>query len=646
MLTPGLAILYPNDVQESVYSFEDVTFNYHVEQEACNLEYDGSFPDRMLCQSCMFPLLEVDEISLGTLTSLSMEDELLSILKKQEHQLWTQKDNMLISGKEILGSLEYDILDVLLDHSSSKQCLESDLAPLDMFHEMDFMGVVETLQLKENSEFQQLMEDNDRFLSMSPVIFEEFEISDVDLSKLCEVFFSTQAPNEPVACAWMFREDMNFKNFNELIISQELALIDDTFKSLPTPVFSEKIRSMYAVVEEKLAALKPQPLSASDGIYLDWHLLEGDECSHKFFCYDQKIFQEIDLHNVDFDLESPDDDELISDFIFSDNALSGPNMKGCEESLNTDFLGISGLDGHVMGVSSGMLFENGSSKPGNAEQSSERNAERVPLLFKSMSQFNDLDFFLNPQKPIARQNCEFAVKEFDSLSPSSNSMGAGLSSDVFQFWDVTLYKVKLSDDIVALIDIFKKTYLDTVRNETELSLFIPSDDFKLLSLPKQQLMECINRKRLTKANSHGDGNSMAFVTLCSIKLMAWYTCFYGIHTARLCVDNLCKSQGCLKSRLGSLESLVVAADGKIDEEITSSHPALLVIQGILQSNTSQSNLKVLIVAEQAFWWSLKRLVMSMGLSCSELPDFTKVCGSASAKMNDLLISDCLMVSHE
>ncbi|XP_024047875.1 protein SHORTAGE IN CHIASMATA 1 [Citrus clementina] len=654
MLTPGLAIQYLNEVRESVYSFDVVAFDYHVEQEASNLEDDGSFPDQMLCQSYMFPLLEVDEISRGTLEIPSTEDELLSILKKQELQHWTQKDNMLISSKEILGSLEYDILDVLLDHSSSKQCLESEMASQDMFHEMDFIGMVETSQLQENSKFHQLMEDSDCLLSMSPVIFEEFEISNVDLSKLFEVFFSTQAPSEPVACAWMFREDMNFKNFNELIIIQELALIDDTFKSLPTPVFSEKIRSVYAVVEEKLADLKPQPLSASDGIYLDWHLLDGDECSHKFFCYDQKILQEIDLHNIDFDLESSDDDKLVSTFIFSDNALSGPNMEGCEESLNTDFLGISGLYGHVMGVSSGKLFENGSPKPGNAEQSSERNAERVSLFFKSTSQFNDLDFFLNPQKPITGENCEFAVKEFDALSPSSNSMGAGLSSDVFQQWDVTLYKVKLSDDILALIDIFKKSYLAIVHNETELSSFVTSDDFKLLSLPKQRLMDCINRKRFQKANSHGDGNSMALITLCSIKLMAWYTCFYGIHTARLCVDKLCKSQGCLKSRLGSLQSLVVAADGKIDKE-TSSHPSLLVIQGILQSNSSQSNLKVLIVAEQSFWWSLKCLVMSMGLSCSELqnfythvdqPDVTKVYGSASAKMTDLPISDCLMVSHE
>ncbi|KAJ0099162.1 hypothetical protein Patl1_20117 [Pistacia atlantica] len=137
--------------------------------------------------------------------------------------------------------------------------------------------------------------------------------------------------------------------------------------------------------------------------------------------------------------------------------------------------------------------------------------------------------------------------------------------------------------------------------------------------------------------------------------MAWYICFYGIHTARLYVDKLCKSLDCMKSRLGFLQSFIVEADGKVDEETTRSHPSLLVIQEILHSNTSQSNLKVLILADQVFWWSLKRLVVSMGLSCNELqnfythvdqPDALHDSGSKKSKMDGLLNSDCLLVSHE
>ncbi|TYI06185.1 hypothetical protein ES332_A10G140400v1 [Gossypium tomentosum] len=91
--------------------------------------------------------------------------------------------------------------------------------------------------------------------------------------------------------------------------------------------------------------------------------------------------------------------------------------------------------------------------------------------------------------------------------------------------------------------------------------------------------------------------------------------------AHLYVDKLCRSLGCIKSRLSFLHSLIEYARGKVDKEITTSHPSLCVIRGILQSKTSSSNSKVLILAKQVFWWSLKNLLMSMGLSWNELSSF-------------------------
>ncbi|TXG70897.1 hypothetical protein EZV62_005832 [Acer yangbiense] len=597
MLKPGLALWYPNEVQESVYSVEDVALDYHMEQKSYMLEDDGSSPDQMLFQCISFPLFEVDEISLGILTSHSMEDELLSVLENTEHQ-WTQKD-LLINGKEILGSMEYDILDLLSEHSVLMQCLEPEMAVL---------------------EFPE-MADDDCFLSMSPVIFQVFQMFDLDSSQVFEVFFSTQTNREEVTCKWMFK-DMNFKNFNELIISHELALVDDTFKSLPIPVFSdpEKTKSVYAVVEEMLAELKPQPLSASDGIYLDWHLLDEDKCNCKKSYPRQKMLEEMDFRKIDLDLKFSDDGEFIYDFIFCDDASTGPNVEGYEQSLNINSDGISMLDDQLMGVTSGELLDNGSPKPGNGEQSAEKNTKRASVLFKSMSQFNDLDFFLNPQKAITEEKDEFVDnKKVDIVAPSSNSvLRCAYTGTQLQQWDLTLHKVKLSDNIMALVDIFEKSYLTILKNETELSSFLASDDFTLLSLPKQQLMSRINEKLLQKASCHGDENIVAFVTLCSIKQMAWYTCFYGIHTARLYIDKLCQSLDSLNPRLGLLQQLIVDADRKVDNDITRSHPSLPVIQGILRSNTTHCNLKVLILAEKVFWWSLKRLLTSMGLSCNEL----------------------------
>ncbi|XVF12488.1 hypothetical protein REPUB_Repub08aG0123100 [Reevesia pubescens] len=130
--------------------------------------------------------------------------------------------------------------------------------------------------------------------------------------------------HEPEACNNMFMEDMNLKCFNELVVSHELALGDETFKSLPIHVLSDyrKIRLTCTVVEELLSELKPLPLSASDDIYLDWYILEQDKCNNKVYSLFQNVVGETDSLNIDFDQETFEDGKLVSNFILSDDALS------------------------------------------------------------------------------------------------------------------------------------------------------------------------------------------------------------------------------------------------------------------------------------------------------------------------------------
>ncbi|XVF12487.1 hypothetical protein REPUB_Repub08aG0123000 [Reevesia pubescens] len=231
-----------------------------------------------------------------------------------------------------------------------------------------------------------------------------------------------------------------------------------------------------------------------------------------------------------------------------------------------------------MAVASGNLQENGCPKPRNSEQLAEKDAKRASLLFTSMSQFNDLDFFLNPQKGSAGENAGPAAVSFNPNATlpnvsSGHSVEACASTGVqLQQWDIMVYNIKLSDDIVALIENFEKSYLAILQNETELISFLPEDKFELLSLPKQN---------------------------------------------------------------------------NVDKEITRSHPSLCVLQGILQSKTSPSNSKVLILAEQVFWCSLKSLLNSMGLSWNGISSFcTSANPSDAYKMDSQLISDCWLVSQE
>ncbi|XVE58546.1 hypothetical protein DITRI_Ditri04bG0177900 [Diplodiscus trichospermus] len=645
-------VQYSEKIQESVYSVEDVTSEINMDQDNYMLEEDSSFGDQVLLQHRTFRLLEVDEISLGIMRSYSMDDELPSVLDSIESQLWTPENNLLIDSKELLGSIN-DILEFLSDHCLAKQFPEAELSFPEMFLDLNLICMVETPQVNGNSEFYLAKHDADYFFPLNMFIFEEFQIFDVDSSQNFEVFLNGQMTHEPEACNQMFREDMNLKSFNELVVSHELALVDETFKSLPVPVISDyrRMRLTCTVLEKSLSELKPLPLSASDGIYLDWYILEEDKCNYNVYSLFQIMVKEIDSYNINFDQEIFEDKNLVFNFIFLDDELSGSATEQYEEApkVSSD----SFLNGPLMAVASSNLQDNGCPKRGNSGQLAEKDAKRASLLFKSMSQFNDLDFFLDPQKGSARENAGPAALSINpnATSPnasSAHSVEACASAGVhLQKWDIMVCSIKLSNDIVALIENFEKSYLAILQNETELISFLPTDNFELLSLPKQKLMECIKKKMARRTTSHIDEDVTAFVTLCAIKQMASYMCFYGIHPAHLYVDKLWRCLGCMKSRLHFLHSLIEDACGKVDMEITRSHPSLCVIQEILQSNTCPSSSKVLILADQVFWSSLKRLLLSMGLSWNELSSFyTSANPSDADKLDSQLISDCWLVSQE
>ncbi|KAH1075445.1 hypothetical protein J1N35_027773 [Gossypium stocksii] len=755
----GPTLQFPDKIQESVYSVEDVISECNREQNIYMLEEDSSFGGRELLQHSTFPILEVDEISLGIMTSHSIHDVPPTAFESIESQLWTQENDVLTDSKELLGSIGNDILNFLSDLCLMEKYPEPELAFPEMFLDVNIVCMVETPQADGNSELVMVKQDAGYLFPTNSVIFEEFQIFDVDSSQNFDVFLNRQITHEPEACNHMFKEDMNFKGFSELVVSHELVLVDETFKSLPIPVLSDhgRLRLPCTVIEELLSDLMPLPLSASDGIYLDWYILEDDKCSNKVHALFQTMMEEIDASSIDFEQESFEGRKLVSDFIFSDDALTGSATEQYEEVPNVTFDRVPKLTDNLMAVASSKLQDNGFPKPGNSEQLAEKDDKRASLLFKTMSQFNDLAFFLNPQKSSARENagpeamssnpkaelpnvssgrsveaCEStglqsqvngpdfflnpqkssaredaapAARSFNRKAESPNGLSGnsveacaytGLRLQVndvdfflnplksstrdnagpaamsfnpraelpnvssghsveacastgllLQQWDIMVYNIKLPDDILALIENFEKCYLAILQNETELISFLGEDRYELLSLPKKKLMDCIKKKMARRNTSHGDEDIMAFVTLCAIKQMAWYMCFYGINAAHLYVDKLCRSLGCIKSRLSFLHSLIEDARGKVDKEITTSHPSLCVIRGILQSKTSSSNSKVLILAEQVFWWSLKSLLMSMGLSWNELSSFcTNANPSGVYKMDSQLISDCWLVSQE
>jgi len=715
MLMPESLRQYPYKDLESVSRIEDVISEYLKGENACASE--GNIPVQHLPHSerKMFLILEVDEESLGIPTSLSMVNIVESYFGNIKSQCFDERYQSITEGKELLDSEMHDMVKLFSEDCVSKKSLVLS----DIFPERDFINMLESEHVDRNVALDGTVRANSSFL-VNLITFQEFVFFDEDMINTFEAFYDTRASNDLEETSdWMFTKEFNFKSFDELIVSNEMALGDDKFKSLPVPVISDHKKMIYVhdIIEELFSNMKIQPLSASDGIYLNWDLLEEDKCSYNISNWYHNIWAKIDMNNHDIGEESLDNwkwilelvffgdtsgacdlqnseelQEMLSESIsqldnlpveFAASALleHGVSNKGCREqlpgkkaqrasSLFKPMSEISNLshtrgkcdlqqseelqkllsdsisqpDNQPVEFSAGKVVENGSSNEGCPEQLPEINAERASLLFKSMSEISNFDYFLNPQKATAKESCCFGVDStianVNIPKVTSAALKAGRQS---QGWHTVLHKIKLSDNIVALARYFEKSYVAILQCDTELAKTHKSDVhyFEFLSLQKHKLIEF-----------HVNGNNMAFIVLSAIKQAVWYLCFYGLNPACLYVDKLCQNIDYLKSRLGVLQSLIKDENRKMESNISMAHSSLITVREILQANIKHDSLKALIVAEEVFWGSLKSLLLFLGLSYSELntsyrsqPYANNLPGDTDTKMKGLLSSDCLLVSY-
>lgn len=649
-------------IQKSIFAVENISLEYHVDQKVDLLEDGGSINGQHRPYYSEFPLLEVDVLSLGIFSSISVENEIL-VIESIEPQHWREKDETMIDGKELLQFMEFDISEYLFAHSLSNQCLEAEISCSNFVQEMDLFSVIEHSLVIENMSLYQGRLDDNCIWPMNSIVFEEFQFFDKNSSQIFELFSNLATVSEAEICQQIFCEASKFRNFNELIVIHELTLVEDSFKSMPVPILLHhgKIRSRPEYIEETLAELKPQPSFSSDAIYLDWHILEEDNCNNGKYSSCLKALEELDACVIDSNLNSFDGGMLVFDLIFSDNCPNIPNTKENKEMLNIPSGDTSVAHLHLNETSSRVLND-GCQKIVKGEVSCNINSEKVSPLVESMPQFDDLDFFLNPLESAIKKshkatNSVDTNTNFPGESSSDSIAACAISVAQLQQWNIKLHQITLSDDILALIDDLRKNYLAILKNDTELRKtkysYLAADDFTLLTLPKQKLMDCIKETCAERPSlAYHDDNMMAFFTLYAIKQMVWYLCYYGIHTTYLYIDKLYRSLQCLKFRLHSLQTLMLDALEKANKEMIKSHPSLSVIHGILQSNFRRSRLKILIVAERVFWRPLKSLLTSMEISISCInPQISHTHTSqhdvcTDTVMDAVLHSDCCLVSLE
>ncbi|KAI7741880.1 hypothetical protein M8C21_022454 [Ambrosia artemisiifolia] len=357
------------DIQKSIFNVEDITLEIQEEHKS-DLLKDGSLVKGEISPDLRpFPLLEIDEISLG-INSYIFEDRHI-IFESNELQQWTHKDELTCDSKELLLSMEFDIMENLLKQPSLE------------YHKFEVPCVSIAPELMINDIEQSLI---------SPLALEQLQFLDMNTSHFSQVFSDTGIISEVEHCEQMFGNSA-LSTFNDLIVKHELVLTDDFFKSLPVPIISdhEKILSVEMIVEEIFVKLKLQPSSTSDDIYLDWHLLEEDICSRSKHT-SMKMFEDIDTYNISADLSSCDGLTLVLEFVLSDACSNEQKTKE-----NTEILHIERFEnstGHVanVGISSSEICK----KMASGEALVGTKANKAHQLVESMSQFDDLDFFLNP----------------------------------------------------------------------------------------------------------------------------------------------------------------------------------------------------------------------------------------------------------
>ncbi|KAL6509310.1 hypothetical protein OROGR_022620 [Orobanche gracilis] len=428
------------EIQQSVYSVDDMSIEYSMDQKYDSLEDADHVKGTLHSQNIKFPLFEVDVECLGILGRIYKADELLSIENMEKQQV-AHQDGVIRNNEGLLGSMEFDLIKYLLQNCVAMRCIEDKNLP----PQLDYVSIVELSCCQEYSTLHQGKSDGDLIWSMEPVLFDEFMFVDLDPYFFFEVLLDSAEEIEAESCESFFAEAMNFRSFSDLIVCHELTLMDDSFKSLPVPIFSGhgNTWSSHALVKELLAHLDWQPSSASDGLYLDWNFLGEDGSGSVKYSSCWKMVCEIDTYKIDASMISSDSGKEIFDFILSDCHSHKTNAENYKEILN-----LSCNDVSVFHSSGGACLSSVRNQ-GEGEKINEdilltTGVDKVTAYRESMS--SDLEFFLNPHSYIKGRESIPSDKSVDTntvcqvLVSTDDSAAANTTIEVQQKWNFKMHQ--------------------------------------------------------------------------------------------------------------------------------------------------------------------------------------------------------------
>ncbi|XP_020084935.1 protein SHORTAGE IN CHIASMATA 1 [Ananas comosus] len=632
----GITISYPHKVAKSICLVESIP-SEHTEDQQHSCKDGSSSADAHLNFSINIPQFEVTSNSVELDVCTYSKEIFNFLLPIVEPWHGSQGQELVVDAKDFLGATAMDILTTL-----------SGDAPSEHYHGDEMISLNTVLEMERDS----------TELPFS-VMLQEVQIIDYPSDNVSEIFSNLETAKMDVSDQ-MLEIDTDFAgSLYESMVSSELALADDTFKSLPTPIISDDKAAtlLTTTISNMLHSLKPHPLSACDGIYLDWHLLLEGTCNHEICSTYASMVEEVNRYNLTSELQIDFREMVATDIDFLDDSCESDSIINCEEVPT--MLQIGGPQVHHQSAAAEIAQKQKHEIPStkSTEKSGIINSEKFPFLFESMSQSNDLNFFLDVRKGSTRKVCENEnsrrgkCSTQPAISLKGPSKGGVTSHKNPGQWNIMVHQIILSDDIRSLVGALHHSYLTILEESTYLSKVFPIEELRSISKQKmQELIVCEAEKQFNTGCKYKEAGEL--VTLFVIRQLAYFLCFFGLHIAHLYISNVSRSIEEVPSRLTAFESLIEDARLKSERQLIESHPSLSYIEKILRSNCL-SDRKILVVGEKVFWLPLTRKLTEMKIKYHEVKNnrsTTSELGTSDSSwftnflLEELLHSDCLLIS--
>lgn len=644
-----MPMAYPTELADSIYQVEKIPVKYIDDDHSCARDISFS-AIAALDHGVKIPQLEVSKHSWELDECLTKADISHIFHNLVERLDEAQVQHSVFNSTEFLRSTDMDMLAFVCKDPPCADYQADKPITVTAAVEMDLVRINDNILLERKSALYPLKPDGTCSDLPCSILLEEVQIIDFPSDDAFKMLVKSERAKLNISDE-LFKGDFDpAKRFYESIVSSELALVDDTFRSLPTPILTDDItlRSITPPLREVLCSLKPRSLSAADGIYLDWHLLLEGPCNRETCSTYASMVEEVKSDHLNSELQVSCQQTSALGFDFHEYFWRSAKLQDVGKQNNIYVPAPLPQDPPaVVETTQKYRQESDARDHGHMEKLS---SEKASSLFESESQSNNLNFYLNVRSGTKRRTNDKNISTLDI--PHAKEQAASFSSRPKVDKLIEIHPVSLSDSIRVLIKHIHIIYTSALQESAYLRHTF--SDGPGLSISKQKLLELITGEGSDDFYSHCKyEDKMELIVLYGLKQVAYYLCFFGLHAAHLYISNLIESFENVPERLRNIHRLIGEARWKAEKHQSESHPSLLDIETILVSNTRISQ-KILIVADRAFWLPLGQKLTSMKMTFVELgkdPDAAYLdpvnkTNSTTWVLRGLPKSDCILLDNK